>query len=117
MGVDIIPALDCASAFGVYEMPSKSRPSLRHRLILHGETDASCACEAWQNFKGEPWDRTCPHMKAVWDRTNGACLYNMQWCEGIADPKIRPVGYTAPLVPGEKCPACGGPVVAVRRAV
>lgn len=111
---------DCASNFGVFEVPS-SRPGKTWRVELHGsEGPARCWCPAYAYFKGEPWDRTCKHLEQLWDNEHGACLYNPQWRDGIRQPELKPVSYTTASgfgPEGECCPACGGPVIAVRRAV
>lgn len=76
-------------------------------LMLH------CTCPAFRYFKGPENDRECKHTKFVW--RNG-CFWNTQWYEG-GTKQIRPMRLNGREVPDEKCPHCGGPVVAVRIAV
>jgi hypothetical protein len=113
MPAEIISAADCASLFGRYEVPG-SKPGTKWTVDLYGETAATCDCPSYTYFKGDHWDRTCKHVVAVFV---GACKYNSQWSEGNPHPTHVPISYNATPIPGEKCPACGGPVVSVRRAV
>lgn len=115
MPAEIVHAADCASLWGVYEVPSDSDPEKKYRVTLYGESAATCNCKAYEFFKGDAWDRTCKHINQVW---NGACKYNINWGTGCEKPAFRPVAYSSPhIIEGKSCPSCGGPVVAVRRAV
>lgn len=110
-----ITTADCASLWGAYEVPSDSDPEKKYTVRLYGESGAVCSCPAWRFFKGEEWDRTCKHVERIW---NGTCKWNIQWSEGIKDPEFRPVTYTSGnFASGESCPACGGKMIAVNRAV
>ena len=103
---------DCASAFGIYDVPG-SRPGTTWRVELHGETYAHCSCPAFTYFKGDAMDRTCKHIRWVFDH---ACLGNQQWREAKENPEARPVGLTCDAFTGNRC-LCGERLVAVRRAV
>lgn len=110
MPADIVTLLDCASNYGVFVITGSTDT---YTVTFSGsEGPAHCTCKAFK-FSGN--DRDCKHIRQVWEQ---ACLYNAQWHDGQANPELRPVEYTYDaIVPGNKCPACGGPVVAVRRAV
>lgn len=110
MGYDVVVMEDCASNYGTFEIEGSSGT---YTVTFSGsEGPAHCTCKAW-GFA--PWNaKDCKHIREAYEK---ACLYNPQWKDGKADP-LRPVEYdTRNVVPGGKCPACGGPTVAVRRAV
>lgn len=111
MSIDIVVMSDCASNYGVYSVHG-SKPGTVYTVTLSGsEGPAHCTCAAFK-FSGEK--QTCKHVSLVYKE---ACLYNPQWHDAKEKPGIRPVGYVYDrIVPGETC-ACGGPMVAVRRAV
>lgn len=113
MPADIVTMADCASNYGVFKMPGSRGET--HTVTLGGsEGGAHCTCKAWQFAAWD--DKDCKHVRRLWN--GGACLYNPQWKDGTANPEFRPVSYTYDaIIPGEECPACGGPMVAVRRAV
>lgn len=117
MGLSIETMADCASCFGVFKVPG-SKPGVAYTVHLGGESWASCNCPAYTFSKKPAYDRTCKHIDTIWNRQSGACLYNPQWNKGLANPGFMPVDYTnGDFVTSETCPACGGPVIAVRRAV
>ena len=99
--------LDCASNFAIFEMPSRDGKST-YEVEIGGESYTRCPC------RGFHYRQNCHHLEELW---RGACFYNPQWHDGREDPEYTPKSYTHPLVEGERCPACGGPMVAVLRAV
>lgn len=114
MPAEIVTMADCASNYGVFHVPSDSNPHQHYVVVLNGsEGPAHCNCQA---FKFAPEGaKDCKHVRRVWEQ---ACLYNPQWRDGQSDPALKPVQLTYDrTIEGESCPACGGPVVAVRRAV
>lgn len=111
MPAEIIVMADCQSNYGVYKLPG-SKGTVYTVSFGGSEGPAHCTCPAYK-FSGE--GRHCKHIEKVW---NGACMYNPQWCKGHNPIRFKPVEYTYDaVVPDEECPNCGGPVVAVRRAV
>lgn len=112
MPAEIVVMEDCASNYGVFYVPSSSGMGRVHTVTFSGsEGPAHCTCESYKYSR----DRDCKHIRKVWEQ---ACLYNPQWHNGQPDPELRPIEYTYDaIVPGSTCPACGGPTVAVRRAV
>ena len=112
MSYDIVVMEDCASNYGVFDVEG-SRGAV-HTVTLGGsEGPAHCTCPSFFYKPGEVFDKTCKHTDLVIEE---ACLYNPQWREGKADPR-RPDRYLDRSFTGSKCPDCGGPMVAVRRAV
>ncbi len=109
MGYDIVVMEDCASCFGVFHIEGSHGE--KYVVTFGGESYAHCTCKAFQFSR----DHHCKHIDEVY---RNACMYNSQYNDGNPNPKYRPVDYTYhAVVEGDKCPACGGPVVAVRRAV
>ena len=113
MPAEIVTMADCASNYGVFRVPSASERGKFYIVTWSGsESMPHCTCPAFRY--GAP-DELCKHQKWVWEH---GCFYNPQWKEGTADPEAKPVDYVYDAtIPGEKCPACGGPMVSVRRAV
>lgn len=113
MSYDVVTMRDCASNFGRFVVPSLSEPGKRYVVTLSGsEGPAHCTCKAFEFSR----DRNCKHVEMVWRE---ACLYNPQWRDGKAKPGLSPeeFTYTEGIGSDERCPACGGPTVLVRRAV
>jgi hypothetical protein len=110
MGYDIVTMEDCASNYGTFKVPGSK--GAEYVVTMNGsEGMPHCTCKA---YDFAPWDaKDCKHIRQVWEE---ACLYNPQWRDGKSDPKLRPASTDTPL-PDSKCPACGGPTIAVRRAV
>jgi hypothetical protein len=108
MPAEVVVMYDCASNFATYEVPGSSGNT--YDVTLGGETYAHCPCT------GFGFRKDCSHVKYVWDH---ACLYNPQWHDGKENPDLVPKEYERTVGFNEKvrCPACGGPSVAVRRAV
>jgi hypothetical protein len=98
---------DCASCFGVYEVPN-SRGSGTYRVELGGENWSHCPCKGFE-FRGE-----CRHIGEVYKK---ACCWNPQYGEGKRNPELKPIEYTYDKFVSEPCPMCGGKMVAVIRAV
>lgn len=109
MSIDIVVMQDCASNYGVFAIPGSKGQT--YRITLHGSEDRGfCQCKSFE------YHANCKHLEMLWK--NGACLYNPQWKDGQKNPPYRPIDYTTHLSStSDKCPACGGPTVAVRRAV
>lgn len=115
MSYDIEAAVFCADYLGVFMVPASNGKD-KYTVTLSGpEGGAHCDCMAFKYFKGPADERTCKHIKQVWDE---ACLWNPQWHEGGPDT-IDPVAHVdvSRFVPGQSCPECGGPVFPVRIAV
>ena len=111
MPVDIVTMRDCASNYGIFDVPSDSTDK-KYTVSFSGESGAHCTCPAYQ-WSGNP--KNCKHIDRVY---KGACMYNPQYNDGKADPEYRPAGYNyIEGLEGDSCPACGGPTVLVRRAV
>lgn len=114
MPAEVITMMDCASNYGVFVVKSHSAKNKNYMVSFGGsEGPAHCTCKA---FEYSPEPKSCKHITEVF---NGSCRYNPQWCKGTEDPTHVPTGYTydAFAGPEHKCPACGGPMVFVRRAV
>lgn len=109
MGIDIVVMEDCASNYGVFKV-SGSKGALYDVTLNGSEGPAHCTCKAFQ-FSGK--ERSCRHIRKV---LSEACLYNPQWHDAKEKPAIRPTSYTYMAFTSNKC-ECGGPMVAVRRAV
>ena len=110
MSIDIVTMEDCASNYGVFEVPG-SKPGTSYIVTFNGsEGPAHCTCEGYR-WSGKL--KSCRHIKLVYDL---ACLYNPQWHDSNENPKLKPVSYTYDRFSRSKC-ACGGPMVYVRRAV
>jgi hypothetical protein len=115
MPADIVVMADCQSNYGVYKVRSDSNRRKFYTVSFGGsEGPAHCTCKAFQ-YSGPFGDQHCKHVERVW---NGACMYNPQWCDGHQPVEFEPMDYNYNMVvEGEQCPNCGGPMVAVRRAV
>lgn len=111
MSIDIVVMSDCASNYGVFHIPSSDGKSVYTVTLSGSEGPAHCNCKAF-GFSGAK--QTCKHVKQVYD---GACLYNPQWHDANPNPRVRPVDYCYDAVVLDKTCECGGPMVAVRRAV
>lgn len=93
--------LNCASAFGVYQVPG-SRPGTAYMVKFYGTTsDATCEC---QGFK---FSKTCKHIAQVYTE---ACMWHETDDPGIV-PELTPLSFTKTPMEGKSCPVCGGPVV------
>lgn len=111
MPAEIVVMADCQSNYGVFEVTG-SKGNTYTVTFSGSEGAAHCTCPAWK-YSGE--EMYCKHIEQVW---NGACMFNPQWCGGHTPVTFKPKSYTYDaVVPGEQCPNCGGPMVAVRRAV
>lgn len=107
MSIDIVTMEDCASNYGVFQVPG-SKPGVTYTVTFSGsEGPAHCTCKGFEH-RGD-----CKHIKYVWDN---ACLYNPQWKDSVENPKLRPVDYTYTAFSPNKC-ACGDKKVYVKRAV
>jgi hypothetical protein len=107
--IDIVIMEDCASNYGVFEVEGSR--GAKYSVTLNGsEGPADCTCPAYK-FSGER--RDCKHVARVFAE---ACLYNPQWHDAKEAPTLRPKDYTYSCFTNSKC-RCGGPMVAVRRAV
>lgn len=114
MGYEVVNMEDCASNFAEYEVPGSSGPYV---VIMGGESYVDCREKAsGEQCKGFKFNQKCKHIKYVWDN---ACLYNPQWHDGGPNTlKPKHLDERQPgFLPNGKCPACGGPTVAVKRAV
>jgi len=110
MGIEIITMEDCASNYGVFDVPG-SKPGTSYTVTLHGSEQAPhCTCPAFMYSK----DQDCKHVKRVWQ---DACLFNPQWKDGKTDPALRPREYGYHTFSTHPCPCCGGKMVYVKRAV
>lgn len=108
MSYDVVTMEDCASNYGVFQVES-SKAGLFYTVVFHGsEGPAHCECKGFE-YKGD-----CKHVDEVW---NQACMYNPQWNDGKSDPELVPFTFTYESFSPNPCPACGGPMVYVRRAV
>lgn len=111
MPAETITMIDCATNYGIYKIPgSKGK---EHIVTMNGsEGKADCTCD---DFKYRGWKTgKCKHIEQVW---NQACMFNPQWHDGKTNPALVPVDFgRESFVTGSTC-VCGGPMVAVRRAV
>lgn len=108
MSMDVEVMEDCASNYGNYEVAGSNGKTWR--VSLNGaEGTVYCDCPSFKFSK----EQACKHTDMV---CREACLYNPQYGSAKAEPKIRPVSYNYDRFTKNKC-ACGGPMVAVRRAV
>lgn len=113
MPAEIVTGSFCASWFAAYDVPS-SKPGKFYRCTLNGaESQPYCPCKS---FEFSPLDgRNCKHIEKL---HREACLWNVQWHPGNRPVLLRPVAWDErSVIPGEACPNCGGPVIAVRIAV
>lgn len=106
MPADIETMEDCASCFGVYDV--KGSKGDKYTVSFHGETGVHCTCPAFK------YRHDCKHVSQVY---KAACMYNPQYNDGKPDPKAKPRDYTYDAFSERRCPACGGKMVYVRRAV
>lgn len=112
MGIDIIPAVFCADYWSTFDVPG-SKGKVWQVDWVGGEGPAYCNCPAFKYSKETP--QTCKHLDEVFKK---GCFWNPQWCDGnTKEMRPRPDSCSRSTVIGEKCPHCGGPVVAVRIAV
>ncbi len=99
---------DCASNYGVFQVES-SKPGIFYTVSMAGsEGLPHCPC------KGFEYRQDCKHINQVWEK---ACMYNPQWNEGKTNPELVPYSFTYESFSPHLCPACGGPMVYVKRAV
>ena len=61
-----------------------------------------CTCQAFKFYKGDPFDRTCKHIKMI-QKSPDYCGWDGHFHEGHAGD--------------DKCPRCGGPVFSYGQAV
>jgi len=113
MPAEIVTMTECADFYGVFEVEGSK--GAKYRVAFGGgEGPATCTCPAYQYAKGAVYDKTCKHIDRVFKE---GCFWHPQW----HDPGPRTIApvetYSPNEVPGEKCPGCGGPVVAIRVAV
>jgi hypothetical protein len=112
MSYDIVTGAFCASSYGIFEVPG-SKPGVTYRVEFACTHGAFCTCTAFKFAPGD--DKTCKHITYAYEHS---CQYNVQWNEGHENADLTPIGYTYDaIIPGETCPVCGGPVVAVKIAV
>lgn len=111
MPAEIVTGRFCANYFSLFKVPG-SKPGVTYTVCLDGGT---CTCLAYQYFRGEEHDRTCKHVTLVF---RSVCTWNEQWGEG-RENLFQPVpdSRNYPVIPGETCPGCGGPVCPVKIAV
>lgn len=113
MSYEVVNMEDCASNFASYKVPGSSGT---YEVTLGGESFVHCQdLENDVPCLGFSYRGDCKHIRYVWDN---ACLYNPQYHDGgpaTLKPEYdeRQPGFLA----DGKCPACGGPTVAVKRAV
>lgn len=113
MPAEIVTGSFCADYWGVFRVQSDSDPNNFYIVTMNGgEGVAHCTCKAYE-YSGV--ERHCKHIHYVFK--NG-CFWNCQWHEGNKKVNIRPIrNDLGNIIPKEKCPNCGGPVVAVKIAV
>jgi hypothetical protein len=109
MSAEIVVMADCASNYGTYQVPGSKGATWV--VSLNGsEGPVHCSCPAYKYSR----DQACKHCDLV---LRQACLYNPQCGPGREDPAMVPVSYNYDKFVEGACPMCGGPMVAVRRAV
>lgn len=111
MPADIVVMSDCASNYGVFHVKSSDGKNVYVVSFNGSEGPAYCTCKAFE-FSGAK--RSCKHIEKIWKE---ACLFNPQWHDGKESPTIKPVGYNCDMFVTHRTCLCGGPMVAVRRAV
>lgn len=111
MPAEIVNSVFCAQYWATFEVPSSDGRTKYRVTLAGGEGQAHCECKAWEFAPVDGKD--CKHIREVWKE---ACLWNPQWHDGGPNT-LQPVETYERKVPGEQCPACGGPVVPVRIAV
>jgi hypothetical protein len=110
MPAEITTGEFCASYYGLYTV-SGSKPGTSYEVTLNGTAGPHCTCPAFKFSR----DHDCKHLAFVHKQ---ACLWNCQWHDGNDEVTIRPVEFDwYNEIPGERCPNCDGPVIAVRIAV
>lgn len=115
MPAEIVTAFFCASWDASYTVEGSGGNSYDVRISPEGRT--WCSCPAYKHFRGEEYDRTCKHIKLV---HNEACLWNPQWpmpSQERGEVLRQPTMVSTRTMVSERCPQCGGPVVAVRIAI
>lgn len=106
MSVDIVTMSECADFHSVFEVVG-SKGDTYHVSYAGGEGGAHCTCPGFK------YRQDCKHVNETFKR---GCFWHPQWHDA-GPAEVRPVEVTPHTVPGEQCPGCGGPVVAVRMAV
>ena len=71
MSADIVTVGFCPQYYSTFSV--KGSGGSVYTVSLAGTGFAHCDCPAYTYFKGEPSDRTCKHIKAVWEH---GCFYN-----------------------------------------
>lgn len=97
------------------------------RMYADERMQSTCTCPAFTFFKGEPWDRTCKHLKAVWEH---GCFFNPQWRDAgpndyaqhgitLVDLDMVQEGRVYDTLEGDEplCPGCGSLMIPVVIAV
>lgn len=111
MPAEVVVGSFCASWFASYDVPGSKGNT--YRCSLNGTSGPHCPCKSFQ-FAPET-DKRCKHLDQI---HREACLWNVQFHEGNKPVALYPVAYDmSNEIPGETCPNCHGPVVAVRIAV
>lgn len=111
MPAEIITASFCADYWADFEVESQSGSGETYTVTMNGgEGIAHCTCKAYE-YSGN--NHHCKHIDYVFQ--NG-CFWNPQWYDG-GSRKLKPKVINGSTIPGEKCPRCGGPMIAVRIAV
>jgi hypothetical protein len=111
MPAQIENALFCADYDATFEVEGSGMEPYTVEWNADEMAGASCTCMAYRFAKGP--DKTCKHIDKVFKQ---GCFWNPQWYEG-GTRELRPVEYHGDIIEDEHCPACGGPVIAVRIAV
>jgi len=106
MPAEIVTLEDCASCFGVFSVEGSTGNT--YEVAFQGESGVHCTCKGFE-YRGD-----CKHVSETY---RAACMFNPQHNKGKENPAIRPHDYTYQQFSDGKCPACGGPMVYVKRAV
>ncbi len=113
MPAEITSGRFCGSWFATYHVTGSK--GANYVVTLNGgESWPHCTCPAFQY--ADPNDKSCKHVRYVMDK---ACLWNCQWHDGNKRlGLLRPVEvWSRNVIPRDRCPNCGGKVVAVMIAV
>jgi len=117
MSADIVTVGFCPQYYSTFSVQGSGGSV--YTVSLAGTGFAHCDCPAYAYFKGEPADRTCKHIKAVWEH---GCFYNPQWKDDAGPNDLSEVGASVKDLDtsytyGEPCPGCGDQMIATKIAV